>query len=102
MKHSTEAEAMREGGLLSEEEFMEKYGDVKVRFMSYQHFAFVYFAELEGGGEIEVIATCCAEDTYFHNIKKGESKTIRELQPIAGAVTDDSGKNIHTYLNKIF
>ena len=71
---------------ISSKEFIEKYGDVKVKFSSYFKFSFTYAGELPDGKKITVSVGGNSDDIYRMGVVADEITTISALYPYSGCV----------------
>lgn len=74
-------------------EFLEKYGDAKVKFSGYYKFCFDFKGELENGGIIVVSCGGSSDDIYKMNVLPNIEETVCGLDPDYGSVSVD-GKEI--------
>jgi len=74
---------------ITREEFLNDYGDVKVRFNSYYKFAFRYSASLPNGNLLSVSCGGNADDIYKLNVTADGEMTAREIDPYSGCVIRD-------------
>lgn len=72
---------------MTKQEFLAKYGHIKVRFLHYYKNTFTYAGHLEENVQI----TCCydltAGDIYRHEVIVDTLYTISELTPHSGRVS---------------
>ena len=73
---------------MTREEFMEKYGNAKVKFSSYYKFSFVFSGELPDGKRISVIVGGNADDIYRMEVDVNAEETVAPLYPHSGDVWD--------------
>ena len=68
---------------MSHEEFVEKYGDMKVKFNSYYNYQF----EFKGNG-IRFFVGVCSDDFYKLGISADEEYCIKDLSPYCAYIGD--------------
>jgi len=73
---------------MSKYEFIEKYGDVKVKFVSYYKFTFVYQGEVDGK-TITVGIGGNADDIYRLDVSPDIEISIVDLDPHTGNCGED-------------
>jgi hypothetical protein len=71
---------------MTRNEFIEKYGDVKVAFAHYWKYTFTYTAILPTGEKLTVSYGGNGDDIYRHAVTAGAEETVRGLYPHEGAV----------------
>lgn len=81
---------------LSREQFIEKYGVIKVKFSSYYKFTFVFAARLDNGDYIRVEVGANSDDIYRLEVYADTECTIRNLDPYAGSVWR-TGKEVESF-----
>lgn len=82
---------------MTQKEFYEKYGDVKVKFSSYYKYTFTYTGNLPNGGRISVDYGANADDIYRFEVSADWEETINSLAPYAGTVYDKDGKKVDEF-----
>ena len=81
---------------MTREDFYAKYGDVKVKFLSYYKFVFSYSAHLPDGKLLTCNYGACCDEIYKHEVDAGAEETVGSLQPYAGSVYEN-GKEIEGF-----
>lgn len=81
---------------MTKEEFIEKYGNVEVKFSSYYKYVFTYEAILPDSKVISVGYGGGGEDIYRHEVESGKKVTIGLLCPHMGSVCEN-GKDIESF-----
>ena len=71
---------------MTKEEFLKKYGDIKVKFSSYYKYIFNYSATLEDGSILEVGVGGDSGDIYRFSVDVDELVRIEILDPFSGSV----------------
>ena len=86
---------------MTQEEFYEKYGNMKVKFSSYYKYTFTYTGNLPNGGRISVDCGANADDIYRFEVGADCEETINslELSPYAGTAYDKDGKQVDEFYN---
>lgn len=74
---------------LSEEEFLNQYGDVSVRFKSYYKFTFTFTGKAQNGDVVEIGVGGGADDIYRFDVGADVEDTVANLQPYTGEVFRD-------------
>jgi hypothetical protein len=74
---------------LTREQFIDKYGDVEVRFSSYYKFTFTYSAQLTDGSYLTVSVGGNSDEIYRFKVANNEVVTVRNLNPYTGSVYQD-------------
>jgi len=82
----TQDKAVKE---MTREEFLNDYGDVKVRFSSYYKFTFGYSASLPNGNLLSVSCGGTADGIYRWDVTADGEMTAREVDPYCGCVIRD-------------
>jgi len=82
---------------MTTEEFVQKYGDVKVKFSSYYKYTFDYTGDLPKGGKISVGVGGSGDDIYKFEVVADIERTISSLRPYTGVVLDVDGKVIDEF-----
>lgn len=82
---------------MTEEEFIEKYGDVKVKFSSYWKYTFNYTGSLPDGCKISVGYGGNADDIYRYEVVPDHEETVSSIYPYFGRVRDKDGKVIDEF-----
>lgn len=75
---------------ITKKQFIEKYGEIKVKFESYYKYTFTYSATLPDGKIISVGYGGNSDDIYKLSVTSDEEKTIISLYPYTGSVYDDN------------
>jgi hypothetical protein len=79
---------------MTAEEFLQKYGGVKVKFSSYYKYTFMYTGELPDGGRISVGYGGNADDIYRHGVGADCEETIDSVNPNQGTAYDKDGNEV--------
>lgn len=82
---------------MTREDFIEKYGDVKVKFSEYYKYTFTYIGSLPDGGKISVDYGGNAEQIYRHDVSDDNEETVGSLYPYSGVVVDAKGQVIDEF-----
>ena len=82
---------------MTKEEFIEKYGEVKVKFSSYYKYTFNYIGTLPDGNVISVDCGGNADDIYRYEVVPDMEETISSIDPYAGSVRDKDYKVIDQF-----
>jgi len=75
---------------MTKEEFIKKYGDVKVRFFDYYKYVFTFKAMLPDGNKLICSVGGDADDIYKLEVSD-EEISVRELDPNSGMVYSKDG-----------
>ena len=78
---------------MTKDEFLQKYGDVKVKFESYYKYSFTFKGTLPNGDLINVSVGGGSEEIYRLEVGT-EEQTIRSLDPVSGDVYHSNGNNV--------
>lgn len=83
---------------MTRQEFYDKYGDVKVKFLSYYKFTFTYVAYLLNGNCLMCKYGGNSSNIYKHEVRidVDNEESIYCLQPYEGSVFKD-GKRIEGF-----
>lgn len=73
---------------MSKEDFLEKYGNVSVKFSSYYNYTFTYSGPLPGGREIAIRVGGHEADISRLYVVSWQEHSVAELEPYAGLVFD--------------
>ena len=84
---------------MTQEEFYEKYGDVKVKFSYYYKYTFNFVGELLDGGQISVGCGGNADDIYKFDVSANDVVSVAMLYPYTGAALDKNGQLIDEFYN---
>jgi hypothetical protein len=82
---------------LTKEEFIEKYGQVKVKFDHYYKYSFNYTGELPDGGKILVAYGGNSDDIYKYSVSSDREETVGEIYPFMGTAYDNKGHIIDEF-----
>lgn len=74
---------------VARDEFMEKYGQVKVQFKSYYKYAFTYSAELPDNRTLEVQVGGDPDEIYRMSVTASGSESVVCLGPFSGTVYEN-------------
>jgi hypothetical protein len=74
-------------GDMTRAEFFAKYGDVRVRFVSYYKYTFTYQGEAANGDIVSVGFGGSSDDIYRWEVTANAETTVAELYPYTGYVT---------------
>ena len=64
---------------LTEEQFVEKYGDAKVKFSSYYKYTFTFVGQLEDGSIITLSVGGGGDDVYKLSVEANKEYRVMEL-----------------------
>jgi hypothetical protein len=64
---------------LTEEQFVEKYGDAKVKFSSYYKYTFTFVGQLEDGSTITLSVGGGGDDVYRLSVEANKEYRVMEL-----------------------
>ncbi len=81
---------------MTKTDFMEKYGDVKVKFCSYYKFTFTYEALLPDGKRLTCNYGGNSDDIYGLSVSPDVEETVNSVDPFSGSVFDN-GKEIEDF-----
>lgn len=84
---------------MTQEEFYEKYGDVKVKFSDYYKYTFNFVGELPDGGKISVGCGGNSDDIYKFDVSADNEESVGGLYPYTGVVLDKNGQVIDEFYN---
>lgn len=76
---------------ITRQKFIEKYGDVKVKFLTYYKYTFTYTGTLPDGGTISIGFGGNADDIYRCDVIPDKEETVRFIYPYRGKVCDKNG-----------
>jgi hypothetical protein len=68
---------------MTKQEFMDKYGDVEVKFSSYYKYTFTFIGEFDGGVVLVEVGGG-SSDIYRMEVCSGLSESVRGLDPYSG------------------
>lgn len=74
---------------MTKEEFIEKYGAVKVKFSSYYKFSFTFAGILDNGYMIMVSVGGNSDDIYRMEVIADFEETVESLDPYTGGVLNN-------------
>lgn len=74
---------------ITKEQFIEKYGDVKVKFSRYYKYAFTFYGKTADGRSISVTTGGDVDDIYRTEVAADYAETIRGLDPFEGSVYEE-------------
>jgi hypothetical protein len=77
---------------MTREEFMAKYGDVKVKFSSYYKYTFTYTADIGDGKTLSVDYGGNHNEIYRFEVANDCEEVVGLLDPYAGGVYKDREK----------
>jgi hypothetical protein len=77
---------------MTKEEFIEKYGEVKVKFSSYYKYTFNYIGTLPDGNVISVDCGGNADYIYRYEVVPDMEESVSSIDPYAGRVRDKDYK----------
>jgi hypothetical protein len=72
---------------MSKQEFLEKFGDVKVKFSSYYKYTFTFVGTADDGTQVSVRAGGNSDDIYRFDVAADYAETVSGLDPYGGAAT---------------
>jgi len=84
---------------ITSEEFLEKYGNVKVAFQSYYKYIFTFTGTTQEGYDISVSAGGSEESIYIFAVESDSHYQIRDLSPYCGEVKDREGRTIEDFFD---
>lgn len=82
---------------MTRQEFIEKYGDVKVKFSSYYKYTFTYTGTLPDGSTISIGYGGSADHIYRYEVGPDKEESVRFVYPYTGAVYDKVGQVIDEF-----
>jgi len=82
---------------MAREEFIEKYGDVKVKFSDYYKYTFNYTGSLPDGSKISIGYGGNDNDIYRHEVVSDKEETVLSVYPYTGVVLDANGQVIDEF-----
>lgn len=71
---------------MTREEFYLKYGDIKVKFLSYYKYTFMYKAILPDGKILTCMYGGDSDTIYRHEVVIDGEEILRSLHPYSGSV----------------
>ena len=83
--------------MMTREEFIEKYGDVKVKFSYYYKYTFNYTGSLPDGGKISVGFGGNSDDIYRCDVVPDREESVSFIYPYTGRVIDKNGQVIDEF-----
>lgn len=86
--------------MIDKSEFIEKYGDVKVKFDSYYKYAFTFKGTLPNGDVIDVTIGGDSDAIYRTEVVADLEESIKSLDPYQGQVWDKTQEN--TYYDSFY
>jgi len=84
---------------LSQEQFLEKYGEVRVKFSHYYKFCFHFEGSKDGFHKVTVSVGGDSGSIYKEHIVAGRFHSVQELDPYYGVVTDTEGQIVDEFIN---
>lgn len=81
---------------MTREEFVEKYGDVTVKFSSYYKFTFTFSGVLANGDRIMVDVGGNSDDIYRMEVSADSEEAIAKLDAYSGSVWH-KGKEVESF-----
>ena len=84
---------------MTKQEFLAKYGHVKVRFLYYYKNTFTYAGKLDDETEITCYFGLTADDIYLHEVLADEFYLIKNLNPHEGVAYQDA-EILHRFYDK--
>jgi hypothetical protein len=82
---------------MTREEFIEKYGDAKVKFSSYYKYTFTYAGTLPDGSTISIGYGGSSDHIYKYKVGPDKEESVRFIYPYTGAVYDKDGQVIDEF-----
>jgi hypothetical protein len=82
---------------LTEEQFEEQYGDVKVKFNSYYKFTFTFVGKTNDGSTVRLLVGGNSEDIYRERIVADREYTVRELGFSYAVAEHDNKAPVHCF-----
>ena len=82
---------------MTRQEFYEKYGSVKVKFLSYYKYTFTYAATLPDGKRLTCGYGGNGDDIYRHEVDADSEETVSSLKPHEGSVYQDGNEVEYFY-----
>ncbi len=82
---------------MTKNEFIEKYGDVKVKFSYYYKYTFNYIGSLPDGSKISVGYGGNADEIYKYEVVSNTEETVSNVDPYTGAVLNANGQLIDEF-----
>lgn len=82
---------------MTREEFIEKYGDVKVKFSNYYKYTFTYTGTLPDGGKISICDGGNSDDIYRYEVVPDREEKVSFIHPFSGSVYDKDGQKIDAF-----
>jgi hypothetical protein len=74
---------------ITKQQFIEKYGPVKVQFKSYYKYTFTFYGITADGRSISVTAGGDADEIYRMEVAADYAETVADLDPFKGSVYED-------------
>lgn len=72
---------------MTSDEFVQKYGKVKVKFQTYYKYSFTFVGKLDTGETITVRVGGDSSEIYRFEVSADSIYTVSELYPYAGHIT---------------
>jgi hypothetical protein len=82
---------------MTKKEFIEKYGNVKVKFSTYYKYTFTYVGELPNGGKISVGYGGNYDDIYRYDVSADYEETVNSIEPYCGTAYDKDGNVVDDF-----
>jgi len=82
---------------MTKKEFIEKYGNVKVKFSTYYKYTFTYVGELPNGGKISVDCGGNADDIYRYEVVPDMEESVSSIDPYCGTAYDKDGNVVDEF-----
>jgi hypothetical protein len=74
---------------MTKEEFIEKYGNILVKFTGYYKYTFTFGAELEDGSRLSVGYGGNADAIYRYEVSPDSQDLVQDIYPYEGSVHKD-------------
>lgn len=84
----------------SKVEFIEKYGSVLVKFISYYKYSFTFSGELADGGFVFVKVGGDPNDIYKMSVNADAEQTVSSLDIYSGTAYDQSGVEVESFYDR--
>lgn len=82
---------------ISKEDFINKYGNITVKFARYYKYCFTYGAVLPNGDKISVTFGGDSSDIYREEVISDEERLVSDLDPFSGVVLDANNKELTSF-----
>jgi hypothetical protein len=82
---------------MTKAEFVEKYGDIKVKFANYYKYSFTFEGVLLDGNRLAVRIGGSSDDIYRQSVSADIETTVADLSPYTGIVYKKDGEEVESF-----